>query len=71
MRILIDGLKTVQLPNAIAFFKTLILKAMQKQKLLNEKNYIFCIDSTSIKVSPNANRSRNTQKQSIGCSKDG
>ena len=48
-----------------------ILEAMKKQKLLNEENYILFIDSTSIKVSPDANRSRNTQKQSIGRSKEG
>ena len=34
-----------------------ILEAMKKQKLLNEENYILFIDSTSIKVSPDANRS--------------
>ena len=29
-----------------------ILEAMKKQKLLNEEDYIFFIDSTSIKTSP-------------------
>ena len=46
-----------------------ILEAMKKQKLLNEENYILFIDSTSMKVSPDASRSRNTQEQSIGRSK--
>ena len=35
-----------------------ILEAMKKQKLLNEENYILFIDSTSIKVTPDANKSR-------------
>ena len=48
-----------------------ILTAMIKQKLFNEGNSVLFIDSTSIKVSPDANRSRNTQKQSIGRSKGG
>ena len=43
-----------------------ILEAMKKQKLLNEEDYIFFIDSMSIKVSPDANRNTNNQKQSIG-----
>ena len=43
-----------------------ILEAMKKQKLLNEEDYIFFIDSTSIKVSPDANKNKNNQKQSIG-----
>ena len=43
-----------------------ILEAMKKQKLLNEGDYIFFIDSTSIKVSPDANKNKNNQKQSIG-----
>ena len=46
-----------------------ILAAMKKQKLFNERNSVLFIDSTSIKVSPDANRSRNTQEQSIGRSK--
>ena len=48
-----------------------ILEAMKKQKLLNEGDYIFFIDSTSIKVSPNANKNKKNQKQSIGRSKGG
>ncbi len=44
---------------------------MKKQKLLNEEDYIFFIDSMSIKVSPDANRNTNNQKQSIGRSKGG
>ena len=48
-----------------------ILEAMKKQKLLNEENYILFIDSTSIKVSPDANRNKNNQKQSVGRSKGG
>lgn len=42
---------------------------MKKQKLFNKWNSVLFIDSTSIKVSPDANRSRNTQEQSIGRSK--
>ena len=48
-----------------------ILEAMKKQKLLNEENYILFIDSTSIKVSPDANRNKNNQEQSVGRSKGG
>ena len=48
---------------------TKILAAMKKQKLLNEWDYIFFIDSTSINVSPDANKNKNNQKQSIGRSK--
>ena len=47
-----------------------ILAAMKKQRLLNEEDYIFFIDSTSIKVSPNTNNNKKNQKQSIGRSKD-
>ncbi len=50
---------------------TKILAAMKKQKLLNEEDYIFFIDSTSIKVSPDANKNENNQKQNIRCSKEG
>ena len=39
--------------------------------MLNEEDYIFFIDSTSIKVSPYANKNKNNQKQSIGRSKGG
>ena len=52
----------------VFFFKT-FFAAMKKQKLFNKGNSVFFIDSTSIKVSPDANRSRNTQEQSIGRSK--
>ena len=48
-----------------------ILEAMKKQKLINEEYYIFFIDSASIKVSPNANKNKKNQKQSIGRSKGG
>ncbi len=41
------------------FFKTLILEAMKKQKLLNKEDYTFFIDSTSINVSPDANKNKN------------
>ena len=41
-----------------------ILEAMKKQKLINEEDYIF-------KVSPNANKNKKNQKQSIGRSKGG
>ena len=44
-----------------------ILEAMKKQKLLN----ILFIDSTSIKVSPDANKNKKNQKQSIERSKGG
>ena len=44
---------------------------MKKQKPINEENFILFIDSTSIKVNPDANRIRNTQEQSIGRSKWG
>ena len=44
---------------------------MRKQKLFNKGNPVLFIDSKSIKVSPNASRSRNTQEQSIGRSKGG
>ena len=55
---LIDGPKTVQLPKLLlSFFKTLILTAMIKQKPFNKENFVLFIDSTSIKVSPDANRS--------------
>ena len=53
------------------FFSLKPLEAMKKQKLLNEGDYIFFIDSTSIKVSPNANKNKKNQKQSIGRSKGG
>ena len=50
---------------------SLILVATKRQKLFNEGNSILLIDSTIIKVSTDANRSRNTQKRSIGRSKWG
>ncbi len=43
---------------------------MKKLKLLNEEDYICFIDSTSIKVSPDANKNKKNQKQSIGRSKE-
>ena len=49
------------------FFKT--FRIHEKQKLLSEEDYVFFIDSTSIKVSPAANKNKKNQKQSIGCSK--
>ena len=48
-----------------------ILESMKKQKLLNEEDYIFFIDNTSIKVRPDVNKNKNNQKQSIGRSKVG
>ena len=69
---LVDGRRTIQLPKLLLFFfKTLILEATKKQKLLNEKYDMFFIDSTSIKVSPDANKNKNNQEQSIGRSKGG
>ena len=66
---LVDGLRTVQLPKAIAFFSLKPLESMKNQKLLNEESYIFFIDSTSINVSSDANKNKKNQKQSIGHSK--
>ena len=64
--------KNGTIAKAITFFlQNLILAAMRKQKLFNKGNYAFCIDSTSIKVSQDANRIQNTQEQSIGRSKVG
>ena len=53
------------------FFFYLILEAMKKHKLLNEEDYIFFIDSMSIKMSPDVNKNKNNQEQSIGRSKCG
>ena len=53
------------------FFSLKPLEAMKKQKLINEEDDIFFIDSTSIKVSPDANKNKNNQKQGIGRSKGG
>ncbi len=51
--------KTVRLSKLLFFFfKTFILEAIEKQKLLNEEDYILFIDSTSIKVSPDAPEGR-------------
>ena len=47
------------------FFSLKPLEAVKKQKLINEEDYICFIDSTSIKVSPDANKNKNNQKQSI------
>ena len=44
---------------------------MKKQKLFNKGDFILFIGSTSIKVSPNANKIQNTQEHSIGRSKEG
>ena len=38
---------------------------MRKQKLFNKGNSTLFIDSIRIKISPGANRIRNTQEQSI------
>ena len=46
-----------------------ILESIKKQKLLNEGDYIFFIDSTSIQVSPDANKNKNNQGQNIERSK--
>ncbi len=48
------------------FFFNLISEIMKKQKLLNKEDYTLFIDNTSIKVSPNANKNKNNQEQSIG-----
>ena len=39
--------------------------------MLNEEDYILFIDSTSIKLRPDANKNRNDQNQSIGRSQWG
>ena len=51
------------------FFSLKPLEAMKKQKLLNEGDYIFFIDSTSIQVSPDANKNKKNQGQNIERSK--
>ena len=38
---------------------------MRNQKLFNEEDYMFFIDSMSIKVSPDAKKNKDNQKQSI------
>ena len=38
---------------------------MKKQKLLNEEDHIIFIDNTSIKMSPDANKNKDNQEQSI------
>ena len=48
-----------------------ILETMKKQKPSNKEDYIFYIDSTSIKVNPYENKNKSNQKQKIGCSKGG
>ena len=48
-----------------------ILLATKKQKLFNKGNSVFFIDSTNIKVSPDANKNQDNQKQNIKCSKGG
>ena len=52
-------------------FSLKALATMKKLKLLNREDYIFFIGSTNINVSPDANRNKNNQKQSIGRSKGG
>ncbi len=52
-------------------FSLKALATMKKLKLFNREDYIFFIGSTNIKVSPDANRNKNNQKQSIGRSKGG
>ena len=42
---------------------------MKKQKLLNEENFMLFIDSTSIKMIPDANRNQDDQEQNIRCLK--
>ena len=39
--------------------------------MFNNENSVLLIDSINIKVTPDANRNRNTQEQTIGCSKGG
>ena len=48
-----------------------MLETRKKQKLINEEDYIFFIDRTSIKVSPDTNKNKKNQKQSIERSKGG
>ena len=60
----------VQLPKLLlSFFKTLILAVMRKQKLFNKGNSVLFIDSTSIKVSPDANRSQDNQDKVLDVQK--
>ena len=63
--------KNGTIAKSYCFFSLKPLESMKKQKLLNEEDYIFFIDSTSIKVSPDANKNNNNKKQSIGRSKGG
>ena len=42
---------------------------MRKQKLFNKDNSVLFIDSTSIKVSPDANKNQDNQEQNINRSK--
>ena len=49
-----------------------IFEELQKGNIVNDKNYVLCLDSTSIKVHPDATGARKTNgKQSIGRSKGG
>ena len=61
--------KRYNCPSYYFCLKNFILAAMRKQKLFGKRNSVLFIDSTSIKVSPDTNRSRNTQEHSIGDSK--
>ena len=61
----------VKLSKPSLSLKLYFLATLEKQKLFNKGNFALFIDSTSIKVSPDANRSRNTQEYSIGRSKRG
>ena len=63
--------KNGTIAKSYCFFYLKSLKAIKKQKLLNEDDYIFFMDSTGIKVSPDANKNKNNQEQSIGRSKGG
>ena len=47
-------------------------RRVTKRNIVNDKNYVLCLDSTSIKVHPDATGARKTNgKQSIGRSKGG
>ena len=58
-------LQNSTIAKSYCFFSLKSLEAMKKQKLLNEEDYMFFIDSTSIKVSPYANKNKKNQKQII------
>jgi len=49
-----------------------IFDELQKQNIINIQSDILCLDSTSVKVHPNASGERKSSgDQSIGCSKGG